>query len=82
MSTCLLVLRSIDCETNVLLSANASYDSNLRIPPELPDDFLINAQTQAHNNSILKRSPDSGGLVGEGHVVGEDASSPIHRLVQ
>ena len=36
-------------------SANAPYDSNLRTPPELLDDFLINAQTQAHNNQVFKR---------------------------
>jgi len=57
MSTCLLVVRSIDSEANVLFSANASYDSNLRTPPELPHDFLINAQTQAHNNQVFKRPP-------------------------
>ena len=82
MSTCLLVLRSIDCEANVPFSANASYDSNLRTPLELPDDFLINAQTQAHNNKVFKRPPGSGAFVGELHVVGEDSLRPLHRLVQ
>ena len=81
MSTCLLVVRSIHCEANVPFSANASYDSNLRSPPGLPHDFLINAQTQAHNNQVFKRPPGSGAFVGELHVVGEDSLRPFPRLL-
>ena len=82
MSTCLLVVRSIDCEANVPFSAHASYDSNLRTPLELLDDFFINAQTQAHNNKVFKRPPGSGAFVGELHAVGEGSSRPFHRAVQ
>ena len=62
----------------LILSTNITN----RTPIDVLDHFSINAQTKLHNNIVLKRPQDSGGLVGEVHAVGEDASSPLHGLVQ